>query len=326
MEEYQTFRLIGKKEIKIALDCARGQAVIYWEDVKDFFPDVEYVMNGDVAIRFMRDSNGIRIMPYCIKHFPGVVLDVVLSTAVEHVHVGSSMEAPSQVPTDSPTSSPSLTDAPATSLPTHSPSDAQTTTLPADSPTNQAGNFYMYLQPYSQGDVIPCVIDGRTICTQRGTVDKANACVIDDDLLKVCNSVRPWCSMHAAPAILGSEMQVLLGVGKHDPKSSFGGVKQVHIKSSGPEIKIEYDTPGDHWESAWATGRDTWKEVTICLHYDYSDWVMYVPEEYVTGDTMPVFKSLQRFDREPKPVREARANRLATQGDQGKQDSASICE
>lgn len=60
MEEYQTFRLIGKKEIKLAVDRARGQAVIYWEDVKDFFPDVEYVMNGDVSIRFMRDSNGIR--------------------------------------------------------------------------------------------------------------------------------------------------------------------------------------------------------------------------------------------------------------------------
>src|SRR5689334_7783980 len=42
MEEYQTFRLIGKKEIKLAVDRARGQAVIYWEDVKDFFPDVEY--------------------------------------------------------------------------------------------------------------------------------------------------------------------------------------------------------------------------------------------------------------------------------------------
>ncbi|KAG0059287.1 hypothetical protein BGZ89_000526 [Linnemannia elongata] len=312
MEEYQTFRLIGKKEIKLAVDRARGQAVIYWEDVKDFFPDVEYVMNGDVAIRFMRDSNGIRITPYCIKHFPGVVLDVVLSTAVEHVHVGSSMAAPSQVPTDSPTSSPSPTDAP-------------TTSPPANSPTNQAGNFYMYLQPYSQGEVIPCVIDGGGICTQRGAVDKANACMINDDLLKVCNSVRPWCSMHAAPAILGSEMQVLLGVGEY-PSTCLRSVKQVHIKSSGPEIKIEYDIPGDHWESVWATGRSTWKEVTISLHYDYSDWVMYVPEEYVTGDTMPVFKSLQRFDREPKPVREARANRLATQGAQEKEDSPSICE
>ncbi|KAG0059286.1 hypothetical protein BGZ89_000525 [Linnemannia elongata] len=346
MEEYQTFRLIGKKEIKLAVDRARGQAVIYWEDVKDFFPDVEYVMNGDVAIRFMRDSNGIRITPYCIKHFPGVVLDVVLSTTVEHVHVGSSMASPSQVPTDSPTSSPSPTDAPTTShsadsptevpttslsadspthapttsLPTHSPTDAPTTNLPADSPTNQASNFYMYLQRYSQGDVIPCVIDGRAICTQRGTVDKANACVIDDDLLKVRNSVSPWYSMYGALTAGKSDVQLVLALSERNTNSSFGGFKQVHVKGSGPEIKIKYGN------DSWVTGRSTWKEVTMGTHHDHSDWVMYVPEEYVTGDTMPVFKSLQRFDREPKPVREARANHLATQGARGKQDSASICE
>lgn len=280
-----------------------------------------------------------RITPYCIKHFPGVVLDVVLSTAVEHVHVGSSMVAPSQVPTDSPTSSPSPTDAPTTShsadsptevpttsLSADSPTDAPTTNLPADSPTNQASNFYMYLQRYSQGDVIPCVIDGGAICTQRGTVDKANACVIDDDLLKVCNSGRPWCSMYAALTDMGSEIQCVLCVGKDLPFACFRSVKQVHIKSSGPEIKIEYDAPHSHWTGMWVTGRSTWKEVTVSPNHDGTDWVMYVPEEYVTGDTMPVFKSLQRFDREPKPVREARANRLATQGAQGKQESASICE
>lgn len=60
MEEYQSFRLAGKKDIKIAVDRAREQTVIYWEDVQDFYPDVEYVKNGDVAVRFMRDSNGIR--------------------------------------------------------------------------------------------------------------------------------------------------------------------------------------------------------------------------------------------------------------------------
>ncbi|OAQ22797.1 hypothetical protein K457DRAFT_36991 [Linnemannia elongata AG-77] len=229
----------------------------------------------------------------------------------------------SLVPTDSPIGSPSPADAPTTSLSADSSPDAQTTTLPADSPTNQTGNFYIHLQPYSQGDVIPCVIDGGTICTQRGTVDKANACMIDDDLLKVRDSVSSWCSMYVIPLEGESEAHLVLCVGEHCDNYGVRNFKQVHIKSSGPEIKIKYD---DHSTGMWVNGRSTWKDVTMSTHHDYSDWVMYVPEEYVTGGTMPVFKSLQRFDREPKPVREARANHLATQGAQGMQDSASICE
>ncbi|KAF9201931.1 hypothetical protein BGZ59_002435, partial [Podila verticillata] len=38
-------------------------------------------------------------IPCCIKYFPGVVLNVVLSSATEHIHVDSSMGAPSMVPT-----------------------------------------------------------------------------------------------------------------------------------------------------------------------------------------------------------------------------------
>lgn len=229
------------------------------------------------------------------------------------------MAAPSLVPNHSLIGSPSPTDAPTTSLSADSPTDAPTTSLPADSTTKQAGNFYMYLQPYSQGDIIPCVLSNSAICTQRGTVDKANACMIDDDLLKVRNSVRPWCSMYDALTAGESDVQLVLSF-RERANSSFGGVKQVHIKSSGPEIKIKYGT------DLWVTGRSTWKEVTMSPYHNDSDWVMYVPEEYVTGDTMPVFKSLQRFDREPKSVREARANSLATQGAQGKQDSPNICE
>lgn len=248
-----------------------------------------------------------RIMPYCIKHLPGVVLDVVLSTAVENVHVDSSMAALSLVLADSPC-----------------PADTPTTSLPADSLTNQAGNFYMYLQPYSKGDVISCVISNGAICTKRGAVDKANACMIDDDLLKVRNSVRPWCSMHAGLTDKELKVQCVLYVGENPTFHPFKSVKQVHIKGEGLEIEIQYAIP--EWTDMWVTGRCTWEEVTLSPHPDGSDWVMYVPEEYVTGDTMPVFKSLQRFDREPKPVREARANRLDTQESQGKQDSTSICE
>ncbi|KAF8946565.1 hypothetical protein BGZ47_000163 [Haplosporangium gracile] len=110
MEESQSFRLIGKKEIKIAVDRAHGQAVVYWEDVQDFFPDVE-------------------IEPYCIKHFPGVVLDVVLSAAVEQV--GSPMAAPSPVPANSPIDSPTHIDAPITHLPIPTNATGFPATLPA---------------------------------------------------------------------------------------------------------------------------------------------------------------------------------------------------
>ncbi|KAF9320066.1 hypothetical protein BG006_002863, partial [Podila minutissima] len=42
-------------------------------------------------------------MPHCIKHHPDVVLDVVLSTIVEHAHFGSAVATPSLAPTDAPT-------------------------------------------------------------------------------------------------------------------------------------------------------------------------------------------------------------------------------
>ncbi|KAF9389476.1 hypothetical protein BGX21_000090 [Mortierella sp. AD011] len=35
----------------------------------------------------LRDLDGNRIMPLRIKHFPGVILDVVLSTPVKHTHI-----------------------------------------------------------------------------------------------------------------------------------------------------------------------------------------------------------------------------------------------
>lgn len=61
MEETQSFHLIGNMAIKkIRCHHVDGQSVIYWEDVKHFFPGVMYVKNGDVGISFMRDSNGNR--------------------------------------------------------------------------------------------------------------------------------------------------------------------------------------------------------------------------------------------------------------------------
>ncbi|KAF9173558.1 hypothetical protein BGX21_004015 [Mortierella sp. AD011] len=114
MEDTQLFRLIGKMDIEeITCDNVDGQNIVYWEDIEQVFPGVKHVKNGRVTINMMRDSNRIRVVPHCIKHCPGVVLDVVLSTTAEDVHVGSSMSAPSPAPTDgradAPTDSPTLT-------------------------------------------------------------------------------------------------------------------------------------------------------------------------------------------------------------------------
>ncbi|KAG0361768.1 hypothetical protein BGX24_005275, partial [Mortierella sp. AD032] len=88
MELTQSFRLTGTTEIvRIPIQHIEGQNVIYWESIEQAFHGVEYVKNGDVAI------------PCCIKYFPGVVLDVVISSATEHAHVDYSVGAPSMVPT-----------------------------------------------------------------------------------------------------------------------------------------------------------------------------------------------------------------------------------
>ncbi|KAG0310152.1 Structural maintenance of chromosomes protein 2, partial [Dissophora globulifera] len=72
---------------KIPIQHVDGQSVVYWESIERAFPGVTQVKNGDVAI------------PRCIKSFPGVVLDVVLSSASKHLHVDSSLGAPSVIPT-----------------------------------------------------------------------------------------------------------------------------------------------------------------------------------------------------------------------------------
>ncbi|KAF9343461.1 hypothetical protein BGX26_005690, partial [Mortierella sp. AD094] len=75
--------------MEITVDHVGGQNIIYWEDIEQVFPGVKHVLNGKVAIKLLRGLDGVRIMPHCIKHFPDVVLDVVLFTPVEYIHVDS---------------------------------------------------------------------------------------------------------------------------------------------------------------------------------------------------------------------------------------------
>ncbi|KAF9354556.1 hypothetical protein BGX34_010945 [Mortierella sp. NVP85] len=79
----QSFRLLGKPDVKdIICDQVEGENVVVWEDIEQVFPGVKYITNGNTVISMMRDSNRNRVAPQCIKHYPGAILDVVLSTTI----------------------------------------------------------------------------------------------------------------------------------------------------------------------------------------------------------------------------------------------------
>ncbi|KAF9281222.1 hypothetical protein BGZ68_006760 [Mortierella alpina] len=87
MEKTQSFRLIGAAETAtIPIKHVDGQDVVYWESIKQVFPGVECVKNGDDPV------------PCFIKHVPDVALNVVISTVTDRVRSDSSTGAPSMVP------------------------------------------------------------------------------------------------------------------------------------------------------------------------------------------------------------------------------------
>ncbi|KAF9350538.1 hypothetical protein BGX34_001158 [Mortierella sp. NVP85] len=81
-DDTQLFRLAGITE-EIPCDHVHSQSIIYWEDIVQVFPGVKHVKNGNLVVKMLRDSNEDRIVPFRIKHYPGVILDVVLSTSDE---------------------------------------------------------------------------------------------------------------------------------------------------------------------------------------------------------------------------------------------------
>ncbi|KAG0284666.1 hypothetical protein BGZ96_010985, partial [Linnemannia gamsii] len=101
MEETQSFRLVGKVDIeKIPIGHVGKQSVVTWDDIEQVFPGVKHVKYGDDSINMLEDSNRNRIEPLCIKHYPGVDLEVFLSTTVEHVLVDSSISPSRLTSTD----------------------------------------------------------------------------------------------------------------------------------------------------------------------------------------------------------------------------------
>ncbi|KAG0237895.1 hypothetical protein B0O80DRAFT_519814 [Mortierella sp. GBAus27b] len=83
MEATQSFRLTGCTDIlEIPCDQDDGQNVIFWDTILEAFPEALYVKNGNTLVRKMKDSGPDRGQPQRIKHYPGVVLDVVLSGSI----------------------------------------------------------------------------------------------------------------------------------------------------------------------------------------------------------------------------------------------------
>ncbi|KAF9984943.1 hypothetical protein BGZ75_003514 [Mortierella antarctica] len=91
MEETQSLRLVGSTDIE-EITCYRvgEQDVVYWEDIEQVFPGVKHVKNGKVTVSMVRDSQGVRITPHCIKHCSRV-LDVVLHSDVDRASLACSM-------------------------------------------------------------------------------------------------------------------------------------------------------------------------------------------------------------------------------------------
>ncbi|KAG0197053.1 hypothetical protein BGX28_009435 [Mortierella sp. GBA30] len=89
-EEYQSFRIAPDgnvvTRIEVSTDEATGLQVVFWEDIEFQYPGIHCVKNGDIAVSFARDSKRKRLDPLCIKHHPGVILDVVLASS-SHAHI-----------------------------------------------------------------------------------------------------------------------------------------------------------------------------------------------------------------------------------------------
>ena len=61
MEETQSFRSSREMDIvEIPVSYVGGQNIVYWDDINQVFPGVQYVKNGRVAINILKDSDGNR--------------------------------------------------------------------------------------------------------------------------------------------------------------------------------------------------------------------------------------------------------------------------
>ncbi|KAI8597269.1 hypothetical protein EDD21DRAFT_222672 [Dissophora ornata] len=104
MKETQSFRLTGTVEVeKIPIQHVSGENFIFWDDIEQVFPRVQYIKNAGTITAMVKDCNGTRAIPYRIKHYPGVILDVVLSTDAKYARFDSPMTPPTLTGVDAPT-------------------------------------------------------------------------------------------------------------------------------------------------------------------------------------------------------------------------------
>ena len=76
-----------------------------------------------------------RIIPHCIKHYPGVVLDVILSCADGHVSINSPMAVPGLASNDTFSAAISAAVSAPVNDPANDPAN-HTTNHPANAPTD----------------------------------------------------------------------------------------------------------------------------------------------------------------------------------------------
>ncbi|KAG0225322.1 hypothetical protein BGX31_007680 [Mortierella sp. GBA43] len=81
-------------------DNVDGESVIFWDDICHVFPKASHVKMDNIVVNMMRDSSRQRIQPWCIKHYPGVILDVVLPISEENGPVKATSPSPSSSLTD----------------------------------------------------------------------------------------------------------------------------------------------------------------------------------------------------------------------------------
>ncbi|KAG0044701.1 hypothetical protein BGZ83_010078 [Gryganskiella cystojenkinii] len=76
---YQTFRERGGRLIRIPVTSnpSTGENYVIWTDAQDCFPHLHRVQHGDIFVPMLRDKDLYRIKPHGIRHYPGVVLDVI---------------------------------------------------------------------------------------------------------------------------------------------------------------------------------------------------------------------------------------------------------
>ncbi|KAG0221997.1 hypothetical protein BGX31_009415 [Mortierella sp. GBA43] len=84
MEEVtQSFRLNGDTEVlELPCDQDDGHYFIDWDLILDVFPGAQYIKNGKIIVRKLGDTGPDGTSRQRIRHHPGVVLDVVLSSSV----------------------------------------------------------------------------------------------------------------------------------------------------------------------------------------------------------------------------------------------------